>query len=223
VKRALLPAVPIISLISALSLSGMLTACSAAHPGGGGSGNDRVTVDRDYIRLDDPLFLHSPESYGHRGEGSYSFRLLAYSNARPGDSLRFGRASALVRTAAVPPDSGAEVPREPIACLVDTLDDAPDSSALASRLADTAARLALPALPAHGAAIALGIHCPGYRPPFGRIDTLDLSFELRPGPGSGRMLFPFHATYHAPAVSILLGVALLYAFTQAGWSMGRSH
>jgi hypothetical protein len=216
-------AAPLGAVILAWAMT-VLMACSAARPGGIGPRNDRVTVDRDYIRLDDPLFLHSPETYGHRGEGAYSFRLLAYSNARPGDSLRFGRASALVRPAApVPPDSGAGVLPEPIACLVDTLDDAPDSAALAARLADTASILALPALPARGAALPLAIHCPGYRPPFGRIDTLELSFERRPGPGPGRMLFPFHANYHAPAVSILLGAALLYAFTQAGWSMGRSH
>jgi hypothetical protein len=216
---------PILAAVSLFALipSGALTGCSAARPGGGGLRSDRVTVDRDFIRLDDPLFLHSPETYGRRGEGSYSFRLLAYSNAHPGDSLRFGRASARVRPAAADPrDSGSAVGPEPIACLVDTLDDAPDSAALAFRLADTAAILGMPALPARDAPIPLAIHCPGYRPPFGRIDTLELSFERRPGPGSARMLYPFHANYHAPAVSILLGVALLYAFTQAGWSMARS-
>lgn len=210
-------------LLGAVLPLGALTACSTAPPGGQGIRNDRVTVDRDYIRLDDPLFLHATGTYGRRGETSYSFRLQAYSNAHPGDSLRFGRASALVRPAAVARDSGGEARPEPIACLVDTLDDAPDSAALASRLADTAVVLALPALPARGAALPLAIHCPGYRPPFGRIDTLELSFERRPGPGPGRMLLPFHANYHAPAVSILLGAALLYGFTQAGWSMGRAH
>jgi hypothetical protein len=220
VKRALLLAASLFALVPL----GALTACSAARPGGNAIRNDRVTIDRDYIRLDDPLFLHFPETYGHRGDGSYSFRLQAYSNARPGDSLRFGRASALVRPAAADPqDSGAAARPRPIACLVDTVDDAPDSAALASRLADTAAMLALPASPARGAPIPLAIHCPGYRPPFGRIDTLELSFERRPGPGSARMLYPFHANYHAPAVSILLGVALLYGFTQAGWFLGRSH
>lgn len=209
--------------LRAIALSWALAACSAGRPGAIGPRSDRVTVDRDYIRLDDPLFLHSPETYGHGGGGAYSFRLLAYSNARPGDTLRFGGNSALIRPAAPAAPAPGEARPGPIACLIDTLDDAPDSAALASRLADTAAGLSLPALPARGAALPLAIHCPGYRPPFGRIDTLELSFERRPGPGPGRMLFPFHANYHAPAVSIFLGAALLYAFTQAGWSMGRSH
>lgn len=74
-----------------------------------------------------------------------------------------------------------------------------------------------------GAETALAVHCLGYRPPWGRVDTLDLVFKRRlPGPGGERMLLPFHVSYHGPVVSILLGSVLLFAFTEAGLWASRS-
>jgi hypothetical protein len=196
----------------------LLAACAGDAARGSWFRGDRVTVDRDYIHLDDPIFLHSPEAYGHRASGSFSFRLSAYFNARAGDTLRFGRGAATVRPARGP-DGTAPAP---LACAVDTADDAPDSSELAARLSDPARAFLLAIHPGPASKASLAVHCPGYRPPWGRVDTLDLVFERLPGPGGDRMLLPFHVSYHGPAVSILLGSLLLFGFTEAGWWFSRN-
>jgi hypothetical protein len=194
-----------------------LIACAGdpARPEASWFRGDRVTVDRDFIYLDDPVFLHSAEAYGHRSDGAFSFRLPLYFHARAGDSVRFGPGAATVRPA---PDRDGSRPA-PLACAVDTSDDAPDSAQVAARLSDTTRSVTLVVHP--DAEAALAVHCLGYRPPWGRVDTLDLVFARR-GPGSERMLLPFHVSYHGPVVSILLGSLLLFAFTEAGLWASRS-
>lgn len=208
-------------LLAAAAAALALLACAGdpAHPGPSWFRGDRVTVDRDFIYLDDPVFLHSAQAYGHRSEGAFSFRLSLYFHARAGDSVRFGPGAATVRPALR--RDGSRPP--PLACAVDTADDAPDSAQVAARLSDTAHSLLLALHPGAGAVAVLAVHCLGYHPPWGRADTLDLAFTRRPpGPEGERMLLPFHVSYHGPVVSILLGSALLFAFTEAGLWASRS-
>lgn len=172
---------------------------------------DRVTVERDYIHLDDPVFLQSSGVHGHRVPGAFSFRLPVYFNARPGDTLRLGAQALRVR-----PARGADTAAPAaIACLADTASALPDSAALAARLADTARVLSLAARSGPDARVELGIHCAGYDPPWGRTDTLELTLSRPAGPAA--MSLPFHVSYRGPVVSVLLGTGLLLAFTQAGW------
>lgn len=195
-----------------------LAACAGPRAPAGASWfrGDRVTVDRDFIRLDDPAFLHSAETYGLRSEDAFSFRLSFYFNARAGDTLRFGPGAATLR-----PARGRDgAPAAPMACAVDSGDDAPDSAGIAARLADTARPFRTAVRP--GRETFLAVHCAGYRPPRGRVDTLDLVCEGSPGHGAARMLLPFHVSYHGPAVSILLGATLLFVFTEAGLWASRS-
>ena len=60
--------------LRALSCAGALAllACAGDPARGSWIRGDRVTVDRDYIHLDDPIFLHSPEAYGRRAAGTFS-------------------------------------------------------------------------------------------------------------------------------------------------------
>ncbi len=223
-------------LAAAFAASAWLAACTAGGPPRAGESlfrGDQVTVDRDFIYLDDPLFLQSQGAYGHRGEGTFSFRLPIFFNARPGDTLRLAAGAVTVKTARDPalPDSAPPVPV--FSCFADTLDSAPDSADLAARLADTTRSWVwtLRGRPGDAAAaptrIGLGVHCLGYRPPFGRIDTLSLAFSRSigtgaEGPRAASMILPFHVSYRGPVVSILLGTALLYVFTQAGWWISES-
>lgn len=192
----------------------LLAGCAGkgpARPGEGFFRGDRVTVERDYIHLDDAVFLQTPGVHGHRGPGVFSFRLPVYFNARPGDTLRFDASAARVRIDHV----GDSIAPAPVACLADTADSRPDSASLAARIADTSRVFALVSRSGQEARVELGFHCLDYHPPWGRTDTLELSIGR--ASGSASMSLPFHVSYRGPVVSILLGTGLLLLFTQAGW------
>lgn len=74
------------------------------------------------------------------------------------------------------------------------------------------------------AKVNLVFHCRNYDPPWERMDTLSLAFHKKAGAEAFKDVafsLPYHVSYHSPVVSILLGLGLLYAFTQAGvWIAG---
>lgn len=195
----------------------LLSGCAgkgASRPGEGFFRGDRVAVERDFIYLDDAVFLQSPGAYGHRGPGTFSFRLPVYFNARPGDTLRFGADAARV----LPARGDDSVAPAPFPCMLDVgkhPGKLPDSSAIAARLADTSRVFALVPRSGPESGVELGLHCLDYHPPWGRTDTLELSIG-RPS-GTVAMALPFHVSYRGPVVSILLGTGLLLFFTQLGW------
>jgi hypothetical protein len=172
--------------------------------------------------LDDPVFLQSKIGYGKRTKGFFSFRLPVYFNAGEGDTLRFGPGGATVRTGA---DSARMRDRPTIACAADTGATEPDSAPLANLFLDTGRTLILSPGQGGKTRIELQIHCREYDPPWGRTDTLSLVFQKRT---SGRVhsdqdfRLPFHVSYRGPVVSILVGLGLLYLFTQLGWLISDS-
>lgn len=195
----------------------LLSGCAgkgASRPGEGLFRGDRVTVERDFIYLDDAVFLQSPSAYGHRGPGTFSFRLPVYFNARPGDTLRLGADAARVR----PARGDDSISPAPFPCMLETSGNPgkrPDSSAIAARLADTSRVFTLVPRPGLESRVDLGLHCLDYHPLRGRTDTLELSIGWPSG--SVSMALPFHVSYRGPVVSILLGTGLLLFFTQLGW------
>ncbi|MDB5103131.1 MAG: hypothetical protein JWP91_820 [Fibrobacteres bacterium] len=216
--------------IAAALLAMALQACAPAKaPGGPGDADlfhgDRVTIDRDYIYLDDPVFVQSKSVYGHRHGGWFSFRLPLYFNAGRQDTLAFAPGGIRVRRDTAEADKKGPGRDSPAAapaqsgCMADTGAEIFDESAIAGLFLDSARTLVLAPGRSGGAKVELNVYCREYRPPWGRIDTLDLAFRKSGGPEGAReagISLPFHVSYRGPVVSILLGVGLLYAFTQAG-------
>lgn len=205
----------------------LLMACAGPRGGGGPSDGDlfrgdRVNIDREFIYLDDPLFLQTKSVYGHRNAGgpggpaSFSFRIPIYFNAGPKDTLRFGPGGIAVLQG--PGDSAASA--GPVSCMVDTGEVMIDPAAIAARFRDTDRVLILAPRRERSAKVNLVFHCRNYDPPWGRMDTLSLAFRKKTGAEDFKdVIFslPYHVSYRGPVVSILLGLGLLYAFTQAGW------
>jgi hypothetical protein len=203
----------------------LLMACAGPRGGGRPSDGDlfrgdRVNIDREFIYLDDPLFLQAKSVYGHRiaggpgGPAYFSFRIPIYFNAGPKDTLRFGPGGMAVLQG--PGDSAAG----PVSCMVDTGDVMTDPAAIAERFRDTDRTLVLAPRREGSAKVNLVFHCSGYDPPLGRMDTLSLAFRKKTGAeGFKEVAFPlpYHVSYRGPVVSVLIGLGLLYAFTQAGW------
>lgn len=238
---------PVEPWAAAMVLAGLL-GCAAAPSGTGAPGNgsgtgstggstggspglfrgDRVTVDREFIHLDDPLFLQRKSVYAFRKAGFFTFQIPIYFNASQ-DTLRFASNGVRIRTHAPKPDtSGPGDALRPIApahsCVADTGEALADSARVTSLLMDTGRVLLFPPGKGRNRRVHLNIHCRGYDPPWGRIDTLSLSFTRHNGteiPRETVFDLPFHASYRGPVVSILLGMGLLYGFTQAGlWISG---
>lgn len=202
----------------------MLQACAGANLFHG----DRVTVDRDFIYLDDPVFLQSKNAYGQRSEGWFSFQLPIYFNGDKSDTLRFSPGGVTVETA-VPASPAADnakpMATSPIACLVDTGEMILDPAVLAQRFADTARTLVLAPRRSAATRVMLDFQCKDFNPPFGRIDTLSLAFRKKSGAEGFKdvaMRLPFHVGFHGPVVSIAVGLGLLYLFTQLGWIIADS-
>ncbi|MDB5049446.1 MAG: hypothetical protein JWO30_2517 [Fibrobacteres bacterium] len=183
---------------------------------------DRVTVDRDFIYLDDPVFLQSKSAYGQRNQGFFSFQLPIFFNANPQDSLRFGPGAVSVAAAApVSPRSDSAGPdgRGRISCLVDTGGMLADPAAIGKRFQDSGRTLVLSPGRGGNAKVDLNFYCKSYDPPWGRTDTLFLAFRKNAGTEGFKdvaMSLPFHVSYRGPVVSIMVGLGLLYLFTQAG-------
>lgn len=183
----------------------LLQACGAPH-GGGLFRGDRVTVDRDFIYLDDPVFLQSKSVYGERLNGYFAFQLPIFFNADPRDTLRFAPGGAAVGSATH--------------CLVDTGETLSDPAAVERKFQDTARTLLLPSRHAGSTKVDLNFYCKEYHPEWGRTDTLSLAFRKKHGAEAFQDVafsLPFHVSYRGPVVSILVGLGLLYAFTQVGW------
>jgi hypothetical protein len=193
---------------------------------------DRITVERNFVYLDDPVFLQSKSAYGRRTKGYFSFRLPVYFNAGARDTLRFGPGGISVRTGAKAPlpdpslttgrriDTAPTRERPAIVCAADTGASEPDSAALAILFLDTGRTLILSPGQKGKTRIELNIHCREYDPPWGRTDTLSLAFQKKTAGQDYRDLdfrLPFHVSYRGPVVSILVGLGLLYLFTQLGW------
>ena len=232
---------------AAMVLAGLL-GCATAPAGPGASKNgsdsgpaggptdvtpglfrgDRLTVDREFIYLDDPLFLQRKSVYAFRKAGMFTFQIPIYFNASR-DTLRFASDGFRIRARtgkpipAVPGDSLPAFP-QPASCVADTGEALADSAAIAALFADTGRILFFPPARGRNRRVHLNIHCRGYDPPWGRVDTLSLAFTRHNGAGSDRESafdLPFHVSFRGPVVSILLGVGLLYGFTQAGlWISG---
>lgn len=242
-RAALAGALPVKPLGAVLLLASLL-GCAPAPAGhgvakdGSGSGSlggspglfrgDRVTIDRDYIYLDDPLFLQSKSVYAYRKAGFFTFQIPIYFNASQ-DTLRFAFDGIRIRTSAPKPspaDPGDSLPAlpQPASCVADTGEAPADSAAVAALFADTGRALLFPPGRGRNRRVHLNIHCRGYDPPWGRVDTLSLAFARHDGaeiPRDTVFDLPFHVSFRGPVVSILLGVGLLYGFTQAGlWISG---
>lgn len=212
-------------------LAGGLAGCAAApapQPGaphasgsvstGGTPGmfrGDRVTIDREFVYLDDPLFLQRKSVYAFRKAGFFSFQIPIYFNASQ-DTLRFASNGIRIRT------KGPKAPA--VSCVVDTGEALADSSAVTGMFQDTGRILVFQPGRGRNKRVRLNIHCIGYDPPRGRVDTLSLAFSRHNGAALPRDTvfdLPLHVSFRGPVVSILLGVGLLYAFTQAGlWISG---
>ena len=233
-----------ICLPAALLMNGLL-GC-AAGPGavkdgsdsgstGGSTGGspglfrgDRVTIDREYIYLDDPLFLQRKSVYAFRNAGLFTFQIPIYFNASQ-DTLRFASDGIRIRASAPKPDiAGPGDTLRPIppaiSCVADTGEALADSATVTSLFPDTGRILVFPPGRGRNRRVHLNIHCRGYQPPWGRIDTLSLAFTRHNGaevPLETVFDLPFHVGFRGPVISILLGVGLLYGFTQAGlWISG---
>ncbi len=205
-----IPRLPAAALLAAILLQACGTAPASLFRG------DRVTADRDFIYLDDPVFLQSKSVYGQRAKGFFSFRLPVYFNAGKQDTLRFARGDVSVQAGAPGPANE---------CLVDTAAADLDSAAIAMKLSDSAGAMVFS--PGRGGKrrIDLAIYCRDYDPPWGRMDTLSLAFQRKTGPeGYLQVTFqlPFHVSYRGPVVSIMIGLGLLYLFTQLGWWISES-
>jgi hypothetical protein len=190
---------------------------SASASTGGSPGlfrGDRVTIDREFVYLDDPLFLQRKSVYAFRKAGFFSFQIPIYFNASR-DTLRFASDGVRIRT---------KLPAPPaVSCVADTGEALADSATVTGMFQDTGRILEF--RPMRGSKrVQLNIHCLGYDPPWGRIDTLSLAFSRSNGaaiPQDTVFDLPFHVSFRGPVISILLGVGLLYGFTQAGlWISG---
>lgn len=178
---------------------------------------DRVTLDRDFIHLDDPLFLQTKSVHGYRGKDGFFFRVPVYFSAGRQDTLRFGSSGATVKPGRSGTAGGDSASGGTFACVVDTGNsivtggpgDQPDPERM----------LVLAPRPGGNARVDLNFRCPGYDPPWGRMDTLSLVFLKKSGAEDFKetsISLPFHVSFRGPVVSILLGLGLLYMFTQVG-------
>jgi hypothetical protein len=143
---------------------------------------DRVTIDRDFIYLDDPVFLQSKSVYGQRMKGWFSFQLPIYFNADKHDTLRFGPGGVTVEAAApesAVADSVHPAGRQRTACLVDTGEAMRDPDAVQQLLSDSNWTLALSPRREGPTKIDLNFYCREYDPPWGRTDTLTLAFRKK--------------------------------------------
>lgn len=221
-----------ICLATALPLNGLLgCAGGSAGESPGLFRGDRLTIEREYIHLDDPLFLQRKSVYAFRKAGLFTFRIPIYFNASQ-DTLRIASDGVLIRTSDSKPDpAGQGDPLPPalpvlpaVSCAADTGEAAADSAAITALFRDTGRILVFPPGRGRNRRVHLNVHCLGYDPPWGRVDTLSLAFTRYNGArhdgaqGSRETAFdlPFHVSFRGPVISILLGVGLLYGFTQAG-------
>jgi hypothetical protein len=215
-----------------------LISCTVTYHGKPGSkakvpgllNGDRVTIDREFIYLDDPVFLQRKSVHAFRNENAFTFQLPIFFNANVSrqDTLRFGSGSITIKPGAAKPRKGDSLPAEPmpaVSCVADTGKTFADENEVARLFLDTGRALVFP--PGRGGErrVTLNLYCRGYEPPRGRMDTLSLAIGKSHGPDGLReqtFELPFHVSYRGPVVSILVGVGLLYAFTQAGvWIADR--
>ncbi|GEM_PF-5958129 len=195
---------------------------------------DRVTFDREFIYLDDPLFLQTKSVHAYRNAGSFAFQIPIYFNANRLDTLRFGAGSIRVKSGSTrtrkgnPGDTLASDPHPSFACVADTGKELSGVGTVDKMFQDGDRTLVFPpvkSVKGGNRRVDLNLYCRAYEPPWGREDTLSLAFTKSNGTdGSRDVVFdlPFHVSFRGPVVSFVLGVGLLYLFTQAGvWISGQ--
>jgi hypothetical protein len=223
-------------ILLVLSVLPLFQACGSA--GAGLFRGDQVNIDRDYIYLDDPVFLQTESVYGHRLKGYFAFQLPIFFNADRRDTLRFGPGSGAISaniralrptgaedTAASsgapsgPGETSRSEGRRRLSCFVDTGRVLMDTAAIGERFKDSAWTLTLTPRRTGSTKVDLNFYCRDYNPLRGRTDTLFLAFQKKRGesePKDQTMSLPFHVSYRGPLVSILIGLGLLYIFAQVG-------
>jgi hypothetical protein len=164
---------------------------------------DRVTVQKNFVYLDDPAFLYKNNVVAERHEAVYGFRLSFFFNPY--------HAQSLLLSAAVRPNRSAG--RGAVPCVIANGGLSPEGIDSTVGQWDSAFAVTVSRKKDR---VNLAFACRDYLPKWGREDTLALRFADRPGDSVSSMQLPFSTSFHGPLYSVVIGSVLIVGMTILG-------